>query len=629
MRNRTVFQPHFTALGDLNGMPTDDLAAYHEERARGGVGLIVTESQAIHPTGKMSARFLDAWDPAIIPGLAKVAAGAHAHGAKIFAQLTHGGHTSLEHPPHIMWAPTQMPEPSSHFSTKALDDDDIRAVIDGFGVSAHNVIEAGFDGVEIKIAHDGLLRSFASPFFNHRTDAYGGSFENRMRLSFEVLEAIRKAIGAKPLGVRICLDEFTPFGYDLDYGLRMVRALEATGLVDYFNSDAGSFSSYWMEIPPAAVAPEAFDRLNRALKAATKLPVVAFGRITPPRRAEAMLKAGHADLIGWARQLIADPHTPNKLRDRAPRSRPTLHRLQRRLHPSGGSGKGRPLHSQSRAGRELKINERLIGKADVARKIVVIGGGPAGLKVAEIAAKRGHKVTLLERRLHLGGQVLLAALQPEHAVVGEVVDHLEGQLAEARVDVRRGVVATPENVAELRPDIVVVATGSEPNLPGRADDGGRQARNLGRQVLPEIEGLDLSFVVSAGRSALGGSEACGQGCRHRRNGPLGGGGNRRIPRRLRLRRRGHRFPRRRRLGTGGRNAHAVSAPRGDQENKAQPQLRRQRNRRAPSARQRGLQLRRRRRVGQICPHSRRRPLDRGCRLRRRRDWPALARGPVS
>ena len=120
LRNRTVFQPHFTALGDLNGMPTDDLVAYHEERARGGVGLIITESQAIHPTGKMSARFLNAWDPAIIPGLAKVAAGVHTHGAKIFAQLTHGGHTSLEHPPHIMWAPTQMPEPSSHFSTKAL-----------------------------------------------------------------------------------------------------------------------------------------------------------------------------------------------------------------------------------------------------------------------------------------------------------------------------------------------------------------------------------------------------------------------------------------------------------------------------------------------------------------------------
>ena len=498
LRNRTVFQPHFTSLGSLEGMPTNDLAAYHEERARGGVGLIITESQAIHPSGKMSARFLDAWDPAIIPGLAKVAAGVHAHGAKIFAQLTHGGHTSLERPPHIMWAPTQMPEPSSHFSTKALDEDDIRAVISGFAASARNNLDAGFDGIEIKIAHDGLLRSFASPFFNRRTDRYGGSFENRMRLSFEVIEAIKKIIDAvTPLGVRICLDEFTAFGYDLEYGLQMVRALEATGLVDYFNADAGSFSSYWMEIPPAAVAPEAFDRLNRALKKATKLPVVAFGRITPPQRAEALLKAGDADLIGWARQLIADPQTPNKLaKGRPDLVRPCIACNDGCIYQVGQEKGVRCIHNPG-AGRELKINERLVSKAEAARKIVVIGGGPAGLKVAEIAAKRGHQVTLLERQRRLGGQVLLAAVQPEHAVVGEVVSYLEAQLVEAQVDIRLGVAATPANVAALRPDIVVLANGSEPNLPGRANDGGVEARRLGRQVLPGIDGLEQRFVVSA------------------------------------------------------------------------------------------------------------------------------------
>src|SRR5580704_7894153 len=249
LRNRFVFQPHFTALGTLEGQPTDAHVAYHEERARGGVGLIIIESQAIHPTGKMSRRFINAWDPAVIPLLRSITDAVHSHGTRIFSQLTHAGHTSLEHPPHILWAPTQMPEPSSHFSTKAIDEDDIRSVIDGFAASARNAAEAGFDGVEVKIAHDGLLRSFASPHFNRRTDGYGGSFENRMRLSYEVLEAIKRAIGDQtPLGVRICLDEFTSFGYDLNYGLQMARALEVTGFVDYFNADAGSFSSFWMEI---------------------------------------------------------------------------------------------------------------------------------------------------------------------------------------------------------------------------------------------------------------------------------------------------------------------------------------------------------------------------------------------
>ncbi len=240
----------------------------------------------------------------------------HEHGAKIFGQLTHGGHTSLQRPPGTMWAPTQMPEPSSVHNTKAMDLADIEATIAGFAASAANAREGGFDGVEIKVAHDGLLRSFASPFFNRRTDRYGGSFENRMRLSVEVVEAMKRAAGADfPVGVRICLNEYTPWGYGLDYGLEMARHLEATGCVDYFNCDAGSFSSFWMEIPPMAVPVGSFRDLNAALKKASSLPVVAFGRIKGASLAAEIVSAGEADLIGWARQLIADPETPNKLRE--------------------------------------------------------------------------------------------------------------------------------------------------------------------------------------------------------------------------------------------------------------------------------------------------------------------------
>lgn len=510
LRNRFVFQPHFTALGTPDGQPSDAHVAYHEERARGGVALIVTESQAVHPTGKMSRKFINAWDPAVIPKLRAIADAVHAHGALIFSQLTHGGHTSLEHPPHILWAPTQMPEPSSHFSTKAMDADDIKAVIAGFAVSARNAADAGFDGIEVKIAHDGLLRSFASPFFNRRTDIYGGSFANRMRLSVEVLEAIKRATADDfPVGVRLCLDEFTPFGYDLAYGLQMAAALQATGCVDYFNSDAGSFSSYWMEIPPAAVASADFQKLCAELKHASCIPVIAFGRITPPQRAEDMLRAGDADLIGMARQLITDPHTPNKLKaGRADLVRLCISCNDACLHQVNQEKPIRCIQNPG-AGREREVNERFVTRAAVARRVVVVGAGPAGLKVAEIAARRGHRVTVLERERDIGGQVRLAARQPEHEMVGEVISYLQSALADQGVEVRLGVTATPVLLADLRPDVIVVATGSEPNLPNRPDDDAVRSRALGRQVLPELPGLDLPFVVSSDQVMSGVVELAG------------------------------------------------------------------------------------------------------------------------
>lgn len=501
LRNRLVFQPHFTALGHRNGMPSDAHVAYHEERARGGVGLIVFESMAVHPTGKMSRRFINAWDAAVVPMCRTLTDAVHAHGAKIVGQLTHAGHTSLEMPPHILWAPTQMPEPSSHFSTKAMDRSDIDAVVRGFATSAKIASDAGFDGVEIKIAHDGLLRSFASPFFNHRTDEYGGSFENRMRISIEVLEAIRAATDSRfPIGVRLCLHEFTPFGYELEYGLRMAAELERTGLVAYFNSDAGSFSSYWMEIPPAAVAAGTFRKLNTALKETSSLPVIAFGRISPPALAEEMLEKGEADLIGMARQLIADPDTANKLQA----ERPDLVRLciacnDACIYQVGQEKAIRCVHNPD-AGRERELNERDIKPADRGRRVVIVGGGPAGLKAAETAARRGHRVTLLEREAELGGQIRLAARQPHHQIISEVTRYLEAAVNELGVDVRLGVDVSPETLLDLAPDILIVATGSEPNLPAnstRDDDTGGLAWGYGRHILPDIPGLDLPFVISS------------------------------------------------------------------------------------------------------------------------------------
>jgi 2,4-dienoyl-CoA reductase-like NADH-dependent reductase (Old Yellow Enzyme family) len=515
--NRLVFQPHFTALGTRDGMPSEDHVAYHEERARGGVGLIIFESQAVHPDGKMSRHFLDAWDPAIIPGHQVVTEAVHRHGTKIFSQLTHGGHTSLENPPPLMWAPTQMPEPSSNFTTRAMDLDDIAATIEGFAVSARNAREAGFDGIEVKIAHDGLLRTFASPFFNRRTDAYGGTFEKRMRLLLEVMEAVKEAAGPDlPVGVRLCLDEYTSWGYGLDYGLQMADALESAGTTDYFNADAGSFSSYWMEIPPFPVPEANFLHLNAALKKQSSLPVVAFGRLKRADLAEEVLSNGEADFIGMARQLIADPQTPLKFKQGRTDE-------VRYCHASNDScikqvGQQLPIRCDLNpaAGQERTLSETLMGRAEQSRTVLVVGGGAAGLQVAETAARRGHVVTVWERSDHLGGQLRLAAQQPLHHEVLDVVSYLETSLRRQGVEIRTGYEATLEDISAFGADEVVFATGSRsslPVLPGREQyrmPSGTASAAAGLHVARhQIEGLDDPRVFTA-EEVLAGAELPGR-----------------------------------------------------------------------------------------------------------------------
>jgi thioredoxin reductase len=264
-----------------------------------------------------------------------------------------------------------------------------------------------------------------------------------------------------------------------------------------------------MEIPPAAVGSEDFYRINVDLKRASRIPVIAFGRIGPPDRAEDMLRKGEADLIGMARQLIADPDTPNKVRaGRVHLIRLCISCNDACVFQVGQEKAVRCVHNPG-AGREREVNERFLAAATSRRHVVVVGGGPAGLKVAETAARRGHRVTLVERNPMLGGQVVHAAKQPEHHTIIEVTRYLEAMILEHGVEVYRNTTATPQMLRDLGADAIVVATGSEPNLPGRNQDDGRRSRSLGRQVPPAIAGLEQSFVISSDQAMSGELEVKG------------------------------------------------------------------------------------------------------------------------
>lgn len=462
LRNRIVFQPHFTALG-RDGSPTDAHRAYYEERAAGGAALIVMESQAVHPTGRVCEAAVDAWDVRNIGPYTNITNAVHAYGAKIFAQLVHSGPDSLSPRPSMLWAPSPVPEFCSTSVPKAIDTEDIQELIEGFARSAKNAEVAGFDGIEVKIGHDGILHAFASPHLNQREDAYGRTMQGRLRLSVQVLDAIRTVTATRlVVGVRLCLNEYTPWGYSTDYGLELAQHLEATGMIDYINADAGTSASYWMQIPPTSVDESEFRHLSAELKKAVNLPVIAFGRVRHPEEAERILLRHEADLIGMARQLIADPYTPEKI---------SAGREDEIRYCIGGNDScifqvahRQPIRCDHNpaAGRERELSERLLRRSTRPQRVMVVGGGPAGLKVAETLARRGHTVELFEKASRLGGQVLLAREQPYHVEIFEVVGHLERSLNKLGVDVHLGAPITAADAADIDADAVIVATGSTP-----------------------------------------------------------------------------------------------------------------------------------------------------------------------
>ncbi|MEA5004080.1 MAG: FAD-dependent oxidoreductase [Christensenella sp.] len=466
-KNRFVFLPHHTGYaideGYLeNGLFSDRNVRHYVERAKGGAAA-VTVSQNVDPNSQMSFKYVLGFEPRNKDNFKRLADEVHEYGCKAITQLNQGGHTTLLNPPQLLVAPTQMNEPYCHFNTKELEKEDMELIKEYYINSAAWQKELGWDAVELKIAHDGLLRTFVSPFFNRREDEYGGSFENRMRYPLEVIAGIREAVGPDyPIGIRLCVDEFTWYGYSLEYGMKIAKALEEGG-VDYLSTDAGTFSSWYMQIPPSPLPLGWAVYESAELKKNVDIPITAFGRINDPVQAETILAEGNADLIGMCRQLLCDPETPNKtMEDRLDDIR---HCIGCNEGCVGVDGIYVECIQNPAVSREKHFGIDTLDTAEVKKKIMVVGAGVAGLKVAEIAAKRGHNVQVYEKDGVAGGQVRLAEKLPYRNELEEVYRYLRIQLQELGVAVHYDTEVDEALVEQLSPEVLVVATGSTPLMP--------------------------------------------------------------------------------------------------------------------------------------------------------------------
>jgi mycofactocin system FadH/OYE family oxidoreductase 2 len=471
LRNRVVFAAHLTNYAE-DGLPTAQHAAYYAARAAGGAGLVITEEQGCDPADRPYEKLVDGTDPRVLPGYRRLTEAVHAHGAAVLAQLTHnGGQSSGLYTRRPVYAPSPVPDPLFREVPVELDAAGVARIVDGYARTATHCVEGGFDGVELQCAHSSVLRQFLSPATNRRTDGYGGPVERRARMLVEVVAAVRAAIGPDlVLGVRLCGDEGIAHGIGIDDAVAVARLLAAAGQVDYLNTAIGVTSTLYLVEASMRFAPGYALSIPAALKRAVDLPVIGIGRFTEPAHAERAIADGVCDLAGVVRGQIADPafaSDPASTGDAASTS-PVRACVGCNQECVGRVGQNRWLGCtvNPRAGREAVP----LPAPGPRRRVLVVGGGPAGLRAAATAAARGHRVVLCERDGETGGAVRLAAAAPGRAEFGNVARDLLAECRAAGVLLRTGCAVDARVVEEEAPDVVVIATGARLRRPAWASD---------------------------------------------------------------------------------------------------------------------------------------------------------------
>jgi len=465
LKNRIVSTGHHTYLADRE--PGPDLIAYHESRARGGAGLIVSEIIAVHPSAGFSSKLLSFFDATAIPAYRQLVEACHRHDCRIFAQLFHPGREILSTADGfgaIAYAPSALPNERFHIMPKSMDIALIESIVDGYAGCAKNLQQAGFDGVEIVGSHGYLPAQFLSPAVNQRGDDYGGDFDSRLKFIRDVIAAIHQQAPGLTLGLRLSANDYEPEGMEEPLVTDICLALQEQ--LDYVGLVAGSSATLGASVhisPSMGFSAGYLGPMSEQIRAKLDIPVMVTGRINQPQVAEQIISAGQADLCGMTRAMICDPEMPEKARTgRYDDIRACIGCNQSCI---GRAHKGLPISciQNPQSGRELKFNG--LEAAASSRRIVVVGAGPAGMKCAVVAAGRGHTVSLYDKAPQPGGQALLAQLLPGREEFGGLVTNLMRELESVNIQLVSNCDVDSDMLQTLQADKIVLATGARAYFP--------------------------------------------------------------------------------------------------------------------------------------------------------------------